>query len=75
MPQDTDYKDTKSNNQSLTYRNRLNGWAITRDDGNLARAIVARFRSRSDADGYVQHLRQLMPGIAFEVVFDYQKEE
>ncbi len=75
MPQDTDCKEIKSNQQSIAYRNRLNGWAIMRDDGNLQRAIVSRFRSRSDADGYAQHLRQLMPEIEFEVVFDCQREE
>jgi len=32
--------------------------------------IVARFRSRSDADGHFQFLRQTIPHVKFEVVFD-----
>ena len=32
--------------------------------------IVARFRSRSDADGHFQFLRETIPHVKFEVVFD-----
>ncbi|MEG5039116.1 MULTISPECIES: hypothetical protein [unclassified Microcoleus] len=32
--------------------------------------IVARFRSRSDADGHFQFLQQTIPHVKFEVVFD-----
>jgi hypothetical protein len=75
MPQNTDYNDTKSKNPAISYRNRLNGWAIARVVANKERVIVARFRSRSDADGYIQHLRQLVPGGSFEIFFDSQREE
>ncbi len=74
MPQNTDYKDTKSGNQAIAYRNRLNGWTIARVS-DQERVIVARFRSRSDADGYIQHLRQLMPNTTFEIFFDCHREE
>jgi len=70
MPQDTEYKNIKSENQAIAYRNRLNGWAIVRDDGNSHRVVVARFRTRSDGDGYLQHLRQLIPNTTFDLVFD-----
>jgi len=33
-------------------------------------AIVGRYRSRSDADGHLQLLRQRVPHIEFKVVFD-----
>ncbi|MBK1986364.1 hypothetical protein A0J48_002155 [Sphaerospermopsis aphanizomenoides BCCUSP55] len=75
MPQNTDYKDTNSENKAISYRNRLNGWAIARVAANQERVIVARFRSRSDADGYIQHLRQMVPDGSFEIVFDSQREE
>jgi hypothetical protein len=75
MPQNTDYKDTKSENQAIAYRNRLNGWAIARMVADQERVIVARFRSRSDADGYIQHLRQMVSDASFEIVFDSQREE
>jgi hypothetical protein len=72
MPQNT---DTKSENQAITYKNRLNGWAIARIVADQEKVIVARFRSRSDADGYIQHLRQLTPHASFELAFDSQREE
>ncbi len=74
MPQNRDYKDTKSENQAISYKNRLNGWAIARVLADKERVIVARFRSRSDADGYVQHLRQMVPAGSFEIFFDSQRE-
>ncbi|MDZ7958169.1 MAG: hypothetical protein RMY34_09745 [Aulosira sp. DedQUE10] len=36
---------------------------------------AARFRTRSDADGHLQRLRQLIPDARFMVVFDCQREE
>lgn len=75
MPQNTDYKDTKSENQSVSYKNRLNAWTIARIVPNQEPVIVARFRSRSDADGYIQHLRQLVPDGCFEIFFDSQRQE
>ncbi|AFZ25006.1 hypothetical protein Cylst_2812 [Cylindrospermum stagnale PCC 7417] len=79
MPQNTEYKEPKSENQldsqAIAYKARLNGWAIARVVPNAERVIVARFRSRSDADGYMRHLRQETPNAAFEVIFDHQREE
>lgn len=56
------------------YRARLNSWAIARLLPNRQRTIVGRFRSRSDADGHLQCLRQLMPHASFVVVFDCQPD-
>ncbi|MBE9005351.1 hypothetical protein IQ259_09915 [Fortiea sp. LEGE XX443] len=75
MPQNTDYKATSHGNQAIAYKERLNGWAIARLQPDAQREIVARFRSRSDADGYMQRLRQMMPDASFMVVFDHQREE
>ena len=75
MPQNTDYKDTKTGNQAIAYKARLNGWAIVRLVPDMERVIVARFRSRSDADGYIRHLRQEIPNASFEIIFDCQRQE
>lgn len=75
MPENTEYKVSKSGNQGIAYKERLNSWAIARLLPDAQREIVARFRSRSDADGYIQHLRQEIPNASFMVVFDCQREE
>ena len=54
----------------LTYKDRLCCWAIARLLPSHQWMIVARFRSRSDADGHFQFLRQTIPHVKFEVVFD-----
>lgn len=75
MPQTTEYKANQNENQPIAYKERLNAWAIARLQPDAQREIVARFRSRSDADGYMQRLRQMMPDASFMVVFDCQREE
>ncbi|MEA5582168.1 hypothetical protein VB620_12550 [Nodularia harveyana UHCC-0300] len=75
MPQNTDHKAANSTNPAIAYKARLNSWAIARLVPDAQREIVARFRSRSDADGYMQHLSQTKPDSAFMVVFDCQREE
>ncbi|MBW4645583.1 MAG: hypothetical protein KME23_21785 [Goleter apudmare HA4340-LM2] len=75
MPQNTDYEISTSTTQAVAYKKRLNAWAIARLVSDTERVIVARFRSRSDADGYLRHLRQEIPNSTFEVVVDYQRDE
>ncbi len=84
MPKNTEYKSSTSATQVIsedqpipvkTYKKRLNAWAIARSIPDMERVIVARFRSRSDADGYLRHLRQEIPNSNFEVVVDYQQDE
>ncbi|WP_353929621.1 hypothetical protein WJM97_15060 [Okeanomitos corallinicola TIOX110] len=75
MPQNSDFQEKKSENQAISYRNRLNSWTIARLVAQQKRIIVARFRTRSDADGYIQHLRQQAPQDAFEIFFDSQSKE
>ncbi|CEJ42457.1 hypothetical protein [Umezakia ovalisporum] len=74
MPQHTDHKTTNSETQAIAYKTRLNSWAIARLLPDTQHEIVARFRSRSDAEGYMQHLNQLIPNASFTVVFDCQRE-
>jgi hypothetical protein len=54
----------------MTYKERLCCWAIARLLPSHQSMIVARFRSRSDADGHFHFLRQTIPHVKFEVVFD-----
>jgi hypothetical protein len=57
-------------NFMMTYKDRLCCWAIARLLPTQQWIIVARFRSRSDAEGHFQFLRQTIPHAKFEVVFD-----
>lgn len=41
MPENTDYKASKSHNQPIAYKERLNSWAIARLLPNTQREIVA----------------------------------
>ena len=54
----------------LTYKDRLCCWALARLLPTQQWIIVARFRSRSDAEGHFKFLRQTIPHAQFEVVFD-----
>ncbi|WP_416675219.1 hypothetical protein [Egbenema bharatensis] len=54
----------------MTYRERLNHWAVIRLLPNCQRVVVDRFRSRSDAEGHAQAMRRLVTDGEFIVVFD-----
>jgi hypothetical protein len=54
----------------MTYRERLNHWAVIRLLPNCQRLVVDRFCSRSDAEGHAQAMRRLVPDGEFIVVFD-----
>ena len=62
------------NTNRSAYRKRLEHWAIARLLPNMQQIIVGRFRSRSDADGHLQCLRQLIPHASFVVVFDLEPD-
>jgi hypothetical protein len=62
------------NTNRIAYLKQLNPWAIARLLPNCQRTILGRFRSRSDADGHLQCLRQLIPNASFVVVFDCQPD-
>ncbi|MDF5716297.1 MAG: hypothetical protein PUP93_21055 [Rhizonema sp. NSF051] len=74
MPQNT-HHDSELKSQTGAYKARLNSWAVARLLPDTQRVIVARFRSRSDADGRLQHLHQMLPDSRFEVIFDCQRDE
>ena len=37
--------------------------------------IVGRFRRRIDAEGHLRILKQMMPSVPFEIVFDVMPDE
>ncbi len=51
-----------------TYKTSLFNWAIFRFV-NCKPIAVGRFRSRSDAEGHLQVLRRLIPGVEFAIAF------
>ncbi|MCC5622088.1 hypothetical protein [Nostoc sp. CHAB 5715] len=54
----------------MPYRENLNRWLVVRLLANMQRVVVARFRTQSDADGYLQVIKRLIPDGKFLVVFD-----
>ncbi|NET66772.1 MAG: hypothetical protein F6K63_21245 [Moorea sp. SIO1G6] len=58
----------------MTYRDRLSPWVIVRLLPKMQRVVVARFRNRSDAEGHLRSLRQLMPDVKFVIIFDTGEE-
>ncbi len=56
----------------MTYKDRLNFWAIIRVQADQDCEVVARYHQRSDAEGHLSFFRQTQasPGIQFKVVFD-----
>jgi hypothetical protein len=54
----------------MTYCKCLKPWAVVRQLPNLQWVIIARYRSRSDADGHHLLLRQRVPNVQCLVVFE-----
>ncbi len=54
----------------MAYKDILKPWAVARLGENSQWIIIARYKSRSDADGHLLLLRQRVPNIQFKVVFD-----
>ncbi|AKG22278.1 hypothetical protein [Calothrix sp. 336/3] len=72
MPQNTEYKDSAETIGTVTYKKRLNSWAIARLHPENQKSVIARFRSRSDADGHMQLLQQMNPDAEFLLIYDFQ---
>lgn len=50
-------------------------WCIIRQLPNMQRLVVARFRSRNDADAYRLILQQLLPTVDHVIIFDLNLPE
>ncbi len=53
----------------MTYKQCLKPWAVARQLPTHKWVIIGRYRSRNDADGLLQLLRQRVPHMKFTVVF------
>ena len=58
----------------MSYKDKLNPWCIIRPVSHVQMRIVGRFRRRVDAQGHIRILKQLMPTIPFEIMFDVTSE-
>lgn len=59
----------------MSYKDKLNPWCIIRPISSVQMRIVGRFRRRVDAEGHIRILKQLMPTVPFEIMFDIATEE
>lgn len=60
------------NLDAKSYKQRLNRWAIAQLMPNKQLVIVARYRSRSDADGHLPFFKQRSPEGNFVIIVDKQ---
>lgn len=61
-------KSTRSASDTLLER--LHPWCIIRPFPNMRSKIVGRFRRRVDAEGHLRVLKQMIPTVPFEIMFD-----
>ncbi|MBD1843817.1 hypothetical protein H6F89_10470 [Cyanobacteria bacterium FACHB-63] len=74
MPHNAEFDDSAAHDRVRSYRERfLTNWTIVCLLPNMQRVIVGRFRTRTDADGHLRVLRQMMPRREFIVVFDREE--
>lgn len=59
----------------MSYKDKLNPWCIIRPVSTVQMRIVGRFRRRVDAEGHIRILKQLMPTVPFEIMFDIASED
>jgi hypothetical protein len=59
----------------MTYLQRLHPWCIIRPFPNMRTLIVGRFRRQVDAEGHLRILKEIMPSVPFEVVFEVMPDE
>ena len=58
----------------MTYKDKLNPWCIIRSVSDVQMRVVGRFRRRVDAEGQLKILKQLIPNVPFEIMFDITSE-
>jgi hypothetical protein len=54
----------------MTYKEKLQPWCIIRNLPDMRSKFIARFRSRSDAQGHMQLLRANNPTTSYQVIFN-----
>lgn len=58
----------------MTYREQITPWLVVRLLPEMQRQLLARFKNRSDAEGYAQTLRRSQPHAQIVVCFDSGEE-
>jgi hypothetical protein len=58
----------------MSYKDKLNPWCIIRPVSTVQMRIVGRFRRRVDAEGHLKILKQLIPNVPFEIMFEITSE-
>lgn len=58
----------------MSYQDKLKPWTIVRLEPDEKRLTVARFRRRSDAEGHLRALKQVMPQAEFAIMFESPRE-
>ena len=58
----------------MTYYAKLYPWCIVRSRPDMRSLIIARFRRRSDAEGRLLVLKQMLPKVEFAIAFESGKD-
>ncbi|MGG6269798.1 hypothetical protein ACQ4M3_30455 [Leptolyngbya sp. AN03gr2] len=66
--------DAVPNSAAENYRIRLHPWCIIRLLPKMQRIVLARFRTRTQAEEYLRIVKNLMPTAAHQIVFDPETE-
>ncbi len=75
MLKNAECHDSALGNPVVSYRDRLQCWAIVRLLPDMQRVVVNRFYRRADADGHLQFLQRQIPAAEFALMFDANDRE
>ncbi len=59
----------------MSYLQQLHPWCIIRPFPDMRTLIVGRFRRRVDAEEHLRILKQMMPTVPFQIMFDVVADE
>ena len=54
----------------MTYQKKLSPWIIVRTQPEQQPITVGRYRRRTDAEGHVRVLKQMIPDIELAIIFE-----
>lgn len=54
----------------MTYQKKLSPWIIVRTQPDHQPITVGRYRRRTDAEGHVRVLKQMIPNIELAIIFE-----
>ncbi len=59
----------------MSYLQQIHPWCIIRPFPDMRTLIVGRFRRRVDAEEHLRILKQMMPTVPFQIMFDVVADE